>query len=126
MTSVKVCDWSGHLFGVRSASPRPLTKKLAMSPSSTVHGGQHDSKYCYVTFELLMHAAFVADEIWGFMLEQARTWCTFEIWTLLQYQIKTTAMYECMVRCLKNTPLVAPINTLLKKTRSYVRFQQIA
>ena len=42
-----------------------------MSPSSTVHGDQHDTKY--VTFELLMHAAFVADEIWGFMLEPART-----------------------------------------------------
>ena len=43
-----------------------------MPPSSTaVHGGQHDTKY--VTFELLMHAAFVADEIWGFMLEPART-----------------------------------------------------
>ena len=39
-----------------------------MSPSSTVtvHGGQHDTKY--VTFELLLvlHAAFVADEIWEF------------------------------------------------------------
>ena len=44
---------------------------MAMSPSSIVHGGQHDTKY--VTFELLMHAAFVADENWGFMLEQART-----------------------------------------------------
>ena len=109
LTYLKVCDWSGHILGA-SASPRSLTKKMAMSPPSTVHGGQHDTKY--VTFELLMHAAFVADEIWGFMLEQARTWCTFEIWTLLQYQIKTTAMYECMVRCLKNTPLVAPINTL--------------
>ena len=43
---------------------------LAMSPSSAVHGGQHDTKY--VTFELLLHAAFVADEIWGFMLEPAR------------------------------------------------------
>ena len=41
-----------------------------MSPSSTVHG-QQDTKY--VTFELLMHAAFVADEFWGFMLGQART-----------------------------------------------------
>ena len=49
----------------------PLTKKLAMSPSSTVHGGQHDAKY--VTFEVLLHAAFVADEIWGFMLEPAGT-----------------------------------------------------
>ena len=49
----------------------PLTKKLAMSPSSNVHDGQHETKY--VTFELLMHAAFVADEIWGFMLEPART-----------------------------------------------------
>ena len=70
LTSLKACDWSGHIFGA-SASVRLLTKKLAiMSPSSTVHGGQHGTKY--VTFELLLHAAFVADEIWGFMLEQAR------------------------------------------------------
>ena len=69
LTSLKVCDWSGHIFAT-SASPRSLTKKMAMSPSSTVHGGQHDTKY--VTFELLMHAAFVADEILGFMLEPAR------------------------------------------------------
>ena len=41
-----------------------------MSPCSPVHGGQHGTKY--VTCELLMHAAFVADEIWGFMLEPAR------------------------------------------------------
>ena len=47
----------------------PYQKKW-LSPYSTVHGGQHDTKY--VTFELLMHAAFVADEIWGFMLEPAR------------------------------------------------------
>ena len=43
-----------------------------MPPSSTaVHGGQHGTKN--VTFELLLPAAFVADEIWGFMLEPART-----------------------------------------------------
>ena len=45
---------------------------MAMSASSIVDGGQHDTKY--VTFELLMHAAFVANESWGFMLETARTW----------------------------------------------------
>ena len=27
----------------------------------------------YVTFELRLHAAFAADEDWGFMLEPART-----------------------------------------------------
>ena len=42
-----------------------------MSPSSIVYGGQHDTTY--VTFELLMDAAFVVDEIWGFMPETART-----------------------------------------------------
>ena len=47
LTSLKVCDWSGHIFGA-SASPRFSTKKLAMLPSSTDHGGQHDIKY--VTF----------------------------------------------------------------------------
>ena len=42
-------------------------QKMAMPPSSTVHGGQHDTEY--VTFELLLHAAFVADETWHDMLE---------------------------------------------------------
>ena len=42
-----------------------------MLPYSNVHGGQHDTKY--VPFELLMHAEFLADEMWGFMLEPARS-----------------------------------------------------
>ena len=63
LISLKVCDWSGHIFGA-SASPRSSTKKNGLSPSSTVHGGQHDTKY--MTFELLTHAACVADEILGF------------------------------------------------------------
>ena len=42
-----------------------------MPPSSTVHGGQHDTKY--VTFELPLHAVFVADGICGFMLDPARS-----------------------------------------------------
>ena len=42
-----------------------------MSPSSTVDGGQRDTKH--VAFELLLHAAFMADKIWGFMLEPDRT-----------------------------------------------------
>ena len=41
-----------------------------MSPSSTVHGGQHDTKYG--ALELPMNAALAADEIWGFVLEAAR------------------------------------------------------
>ena len=59
-----------HLVHIVWQRLQSLTNKMAMSPSSTVHGGQHDTKY--VTFELLMHAAFVADEILGFMLEPAR------------------------------------------------------
>ena len=44
-----------------------------MLRSSTVYGhrGQHD-QIPYVWHSLLMHAAFVADEIWGFMPEPAR------------------------------------------------------
>ena len=41
---LKVCDWSGHIFGA-SANPRSLTKKLATSRSCSVHGGQRDTKY---------------------------------------------------------------------------------
>ena len=48
---------------------------MALSPSSTVDGDQHDTRY--VTFELLMHAAFVADEICGFMLEPARRYIMY-------------------------------------------------
>ena len=70
LTSWKVCDWSGYIFGA-SASPSSLTKKLAMSPSSAVHSGQHDTKY--ETFELLMHAAVMADGIWNFVLEPGRS-----------------------------------------------------
>ena len=53
MTSLKTCDWSGHIVGA-SASPRSLTKNVAtsMSPSSTVHGGQHECKCKYVTLLL--------------------------------------------------------------------------
>ena len=51
LTSLKACDWSGNIFGA-SAGPSSFTKKLAVSSSSTVHGGQHDTKQ-NVTFELL-------------------------------------------------------------------------
>ena len=47
-------------------------KKRAMSPSSTVRVGQHDTKH--VRLEMLSHVAFVADEIWGDTLEPSRTW----------------------------------------------------
>ena len=40
-----------------------------MSPSSTVHG-QYDTKY--VTFEELLHVAFVADTVWSDELESGR------------------------------------------------------
>ena len=69
LTSLQACDWSAQIFGA-SSNPRSLTKKMAKPPSSTIHGGQHDTKY--VTFELLLDAAFVADEIWGVMLKPAR------------------------------------------------------
>ena len=36
-----------HIFDT-SASPRSLTNKMAMSPSSTGHGGQHDAKICVI------------------------------------------------------------------------------
>ena len=48
----------------------PQKKKQAMSPSSAVHGGEHDTKH--VAFQLVLRAGFVADEIWGYMLEPAR------------------------------------------------------
>ena len=52
------CGRWGHVFGA-SASPRSSTKKVVMSPSSIVYGGQYDTKY--VTFKYLLHAAFVGE-----------------------------------------------------------------
>ena len=65
----EACDWSGHILGA-SASPRSLTKNRLCHPLP-VQGCQHDTKY--VALELLLHATFVADQIWGFMLEPARS-----------------------------------------------------
>ena len=70
LTSLKVSVIGRDTFSVITPILGP-SQKMSMPPSSTVHGGQHDTKY--VAFQLLMHAAFVADEIWGFMLEPART-----------------------------------------------------
>ena len=70
MTLLKACGRWGHVFAT-SASPINMpctTKKLAiMPPSSTVHGGQYDTKY--VTFGQLLHAAFMANKIWVDNLE---------------------------------------------------------
>ena len=69
LTFLKVCDWSGHIFD-DSASPRSLTKNWLCHPLPLFMAVSMIPKY--LAFESLMHAAFVADEIWGFMLEPAR------------------------------------------------------
>ena len=76
LTSLKVCDWSGHIFGA-SASPRSLTKKRLCHPLPLFMAVSMIPGTKYVTFELLMQAAFVADGIWGFMPEPARVVITF-------------------------------------------------
>ena len=67
LTSFMTCDRAGPIFG-SNANPRSSTKKLAMRPSTTVHGGQHGIKCA--TFELLLHTAFVADEVGGVCFHQ--------------------------------------------------------
>ena len=71
LTSLKVCDWSAHIFGVND-NPRSIAKNMAVTLFHFLWrcGGQYDNKY--VAFELLMHAALAADEIGGFMPEPAR------------------------------------------------------
>ena len=80
LTSSKVCDWSGHIFGA-SASPRSFNKKKGSHPLPLFMAASMVSNTRYVTFELFMHAAIMADEIWGFTLEPART-------PLLMYRIR--------------------------------------
>ena len=60
MTSLKACDWSGNIFGT-SASPRFFTNKTGYV--TLCHGFTAVSTIPNMTFELLLHAAFLADEI---------------------------------------------------------------
>ena len=68
MTFLKARGWAGYIFAA-GASPRASTKEVAMLPSCTVHGGQYDANY--VTFEWTLQAAYVADTIWGVLLDPA-------------------------------------------------------
>ena len=72
LISLKACNWSGQIFGA-SASPSSLTKKLAVSPLPLLlmAVSMIPNTEC-VTIELLLHAAFVADQIRGDTLEPAR------------------------------------------------------
>ena len=65
-TFLKVCDWSGHIFGF-NASPRSLTKHVYVARFHC----SWQSAWC-VTFKMLMHATLAADEIWGFRPEPTR------------------------------------------------------
>ena len=53
----------------------PSQEKLVMSPSSTVHGGQYDTKY--MVFEYTLRAAFVVDAACFLSLNQPVP-CTYE------------------------------------------------
>ena len=56
----------------------PYEKLLAVSFSSTFYGGQHDTTYVKV-----LHATYVRDERWGFMLGPARTYEQVEVVVML-------------------------------------------
>ena len=75
LTSLKACDWSGHIFGA-SANPRSSTKQLAVSPSSAVHSGQHDTRHstghiignrnpdsCWITYVLIFLGLFLIEPL---------------------------------------------------------------
>ena len=85
------CLWlSGHIFGTIASHRQVINTKMPKSPSSTVDGGQYDTKY--VTFELLSHAAFMADKNWGFTLEPARIYDVCE-WNL-RYMVTDTQFHN--------------------------------
>ena len=55
--------WLVDMFSTLAPVLGPSQPKPATSPSYAVYyGGQYGTKY--VTFESLLHAAFVADEMW--------------------------------------------------------------
>ena len=72
-----------------------------MPPSSTVRGGQYDTKY--VIFEYVLHAKFVTDKIWGVYLEPA---CSVQEGLRDDYAyIKYTAAADIFFAKLPNTKL---------------------
>ena len=62
-------DWSRHIF-VHSATVMALNQYLAMSPSSSVHCGQYDTRYA--TIGCVLRKAFADDTILGVHREPAR------------------------------------------------------
>ena len=55
LTSLKVCDWSQHIFGASTTSLESFTRKLAMSPCSTLHGDHYVVVVVVVTFNRPFH-----------------------------------------------------------------------
>ena len=70
--NLKGADWSRHIF-VHSATAMALNKNPAMSPSSSGHCGQYDTRYA--TIGCVLREAFADDTILGVHREPARTLC---------------------------------------------------
>ena len=90
-----------------------------MSPPSTVHGGQHDTKY--VTFELLLHAAFVAGKNWGVILEPARTWISATASSEIPGVTNCSDLRASSIRPEKTNHLSSTKNSVQGKEAGHVR-----
>ena len=65
---LKGADWSRHIF-VHRVTATAFRKNPAMSPSSSVHCGQYNTKYA--TIGCVLRKAFADDRIWGVDREPA-------------------------------------------------------
>ena len=72
LTSLKVCDWSGHIFGA-SASPKSLTKKRLCHPLPLIMAVSMIPNMWHSSCERMRHSWLT--KFWGFMLEPARMCC---------------------------------------------------
>ena len=94
---------------------------MDMSPSSFfVDSGQHDAK-C-VTLELLLHAAFVVDEIRGFMLEPAHTLSNtaLRLFPLfMEYPFQILSMISSYLSRPKSPSLITDKRPTLRRTAGH-------
>ena len=91
-TSLKVCDWSGHIFGA-SVIPTSLTKKNWLLLYVTLFHCSWRSAWYQIWF--------VADDIWGFMLEPARIYTKYIPGTAYQYGSKNRRSKHCSTQLIQ-------------------------
>ena len=123
LTSLKVGDWSGHIFGA-SASPRPLTKNLLWHPLplimavSMISNMWHSSCYCMrhswlTKFGVLCLNQLVFDRWCGFqVIDPTVAWILSRVGPTIRRGYRLVSYCTTVVVCIPR--LLAAVVSLIR------------